>query len=404
MSKSPLAQACYDLALARVRALLAKGHPPDGSKEERFRGQAHGCIDGAPYYTPLGEAARSTVGPVADQLAVIKALLAAGAPVDERDYCSDTPLLLAAGSGRPEVVAALHAAGADLAAVGGHGNAVARLLRLNTPDEPGDPKVQALRLLLRLGVDPKGGFTGEHGLLDFVEDPCEDLAGRSREDKLRARALLELMEVLGEAAPGWAELQAWLERARAANLRGDAAARKLVERLEKLRDQVGGTSFEKAFRKQVGGTALGRYDELRALTRVVLCAPSVVAHESWPSLVRQVLELTVSYGDLTEEAYGERLDVADIEDDEGGVLDLIDDQRLRTVEHCLRACACPAALERPDLAALVEEIARTKRARLGQLSFGDEEARALIEALDRVGHADRLPIQMRLREAFPFPG
>lgn len=401
MGKSPLAEACYDLDLKRVRALLAKGVPPNGSREDRFRDAAPGCITGAPYYTPLGEAGRSEAAPPAEQRAVIAALLEAGAEVDERDYCANTPFLHAAGNGRAEALAALHAAGADLAAVGGDGNAIARLLRLNVPDEPGGPKVRALRLLLRLGVDPRGGLSGTYGLLDLVEDPCEDLAGRAREEKLRARALLELMEVLGEAAPGWPELQAWLERARAANLRGDAAARGRGERLAKLRDQVGGKGFEKAFLKQLGSTSAGRHDDLRALTEVVLCAPTVVADDTWPSLVRAMLALTPSYADLTEEVYGERRDLSALDDDEGGVVEMLADERLSTVEHCLRACATPAALSRPDLAGLVEEIARTKLDRLGSLSFGEEQARALEAALERADHPARASLATVLREAFP---
>lgn len=402
MSKSPLSEASYNLDLSLVKALLAKGRRADGSKDGRFEGTAHGCIQGAPYHTPLGEACRSDVRPVAEQLVVIEALLAAGAEVNERDYCGDTPLLLAAATGRPEVIRRLHAAGADLGAVGGHGNAVARLLRLKTPDEPGGPKVEALRTLLLLGVEPHGGLGSSDRLLDFIEDPCGDLAGRSRDDKLRARALLELMEVLGAAAPGWSALQAWLRRARAANLQGDAAARKLQERLEKLPAQVGTTAFDKAFRRQLGSNPAGRFDELAALTRVVLTAPAVVGHDAWPSLVRAMLELTASYGDLTEEVYGERMDVAGIEDDEGGVLDMIADERLSTVEHCLRACACSAALERPDLAALVVEVARTKQQRLGHLSFGDVEATALARALTEAGHPQASTLSAVLRKAFPF--
>ena len=90
---------------------------------------------------------------------------------------------------------------------------------------------------------------------------------RHKDDKLEARAILELMELLGEASPDWSALQDWLQRARQARLAGDAKARKQHERLEALRDAVGTGGFEKAFRKLLGRTSANRHEELQALTR-----------------------------------------------------------------------------------------------------------------------------------------
>jgi hypothetical protein len=401
LGKSKLSQASYEHDLAKVRALLRAGAPADGSGDERWHGQARGCIDGAPIYFPLGEACRSEAGPLAVQLEIVDALLRAGAPVDERDHCANTALLHAARQDRPAVLRHLLAAGADRHAVGGDGNAVATALRLFTPDEPGGQKVACLRLLLQAGVDPRGGFPDPDDLLDLVEDPCEDLAARDKDDRLRAQAILELMEVLGEACPDWSALQAWLHRAREAHRRGDARARKLHERLVALGASVGTQAFAKAYARQLGSSSAGRAEELRALTQVVLMAPPVVQQDAWPAWVRALLALTPSYGDLTEDAYGERLDVERLDEDEGGVLDQLSEERRSTVEHCLLACTAPGAAARPDLAALVEDIARTKRARLGSLPYGDDQAAHLALHLQEQGHPEAARLRSALRAAFP---
>lgn len=401
MSKSKLSEACYAHDIDKVRALLAKGAPPDGSQDPVWRGQAHRCIDGAPTAFPLGEACRSEAGPVAVQLQIVDALLQAGADIHERDYCSNTALLHAARRDRPALLRRLLEAGADSGAVGGDGNAVATALRCDLPDEPGGRKVECLRLLLRAGVDPRGGFDGPDDLLDYVEDPCEDLTSRDKDDRLRAQAILELMEVLGEACPDWSALQAWLQRARQARLKGDAKARKLHERLQALCDEADAKAFDKTYKKLLGASSAGRWDELQAIARVVLTAPQVVRSERWPSLVRAMLALTPSYGDLTEDAYGERFDVDRIDEDEGGVLDQLADERRSTVEHCLQACLAPEAAERPDFPELVEEIARTKRERLGALSYGEEQATRLARQLAQAGHPAAARLEQALRDAFP---
>ena len=401
MSKSKLSEACYDHDLEEVQDLLAAGTPADGSKEKRWRGDARGCIDNAPYHFPLGEACRSETGPVHRQLQIIDALLQAGADPNERDYCAKTALLHAAGRDRLPVLQRLLDAGADPNVVGGDGNAVATAVRLNTPDEPGGSKPYCLRMLLRKGVDPRGGFPGPDDLLDLVEDPCEDLASRSRDDKLRAQAILELMEVVGEASPDWEALQAWLERARAARLKGDAKARKLLERLEALRGAAQTKGFQATFKKLLGRTSANRYGEFQALTRVVLSAPEVVGWSEWPSLVRSLLSLTPSYGDLTEDAYGERYSLDRMDEDEGGVLDGLADEHRSTVEHCLQACLAPEAADREDFPELVEEIARTKAEKLGARPYGDQQAALLVRELTRRAHPAASRLEAVLRDAFP---
>lgn len=69
-----------DGRLQDVTKLIAKGVPLDGRDCAKFREDVAGCVRGAPYYFPLGEAARM------GHAEVVKALLAAGANVETVDY------------------------------------------------------------------------------------------------------------------------------------------------------------------------------------------------------------------------------------------------------------------------------------------------------------------------------
>lgn len=405
MSKSALTTACYASKPERVRALIAQGAAVDGSDNEVWRGEAEGCLDGAPYYTPLGEACRSSEGSEADALAIVEALLAAGAPVDGLNYRTETPLHFAAQAGRAAVIRRLIEAGADIGAVGCMGDAIMVLMTYYTPDAPGGPKVEALRALLEAGADPRKPDAFGRGLIEQVGDgPIEGLRSRSRNDKARGRAMYELMQVIGEHLPDWAPLQAWLARAHDAWLAGDAKARKAHEKRVALLAEAaaGGPGFTRKMRRAIGKQAAGRREELEALVRETLMTPEAVAHPDWADLIAALLELTGDYGDLTEDVYGVRLSIDDMEDDEGGVLDMYADEELSTVELCLLACTAPGAAARADFTPLVKRICETKYARIGYMSFGDDEAEALIAHLHASGHADADALRGVARRCFPF--
>ena len=73
MSKSKLSEACYDHDLKKVRALLAKGVPPNGTQDDHRTVDDQEGMDSAPIYFPLGEACSSEVGSVDTQLQIIEA-------------------------------------------------------------------------------------------------------------------------------------------------------------------------------------------------------------------------------------------------------------------------------------------------------------------------------------------
>ncbi len=403
MSKSELTRACYALDPGRVERLVERGAAVDGSDNEIWRGSAEGCLDGAPYYTPLGEACRSREGGEAAALRIVETLLAAGAPVDGLNYRTETPLHFAAQTGRAAVIRRLIEAGADVNAVGCMGNAVLALMTYFAPDEPGGPKVEALQALLEAGADPRQPDAFDRDLLDQIGDgPLDALKSRRRADKASGRATLELMQIIGDHRPDWEALHDWLARARAARLEGDARARKAQEKIDAVVAALGTPDFEKRARRALGRKAAGRHAELRLWTRGLLMHPAVVADPAWGELVRALLELTVDYGDLTEDVYGERLGLEQMDEDEGGALDDYADEQLSTVELCLLACRAPGAADRGDFADVVRTICETKAARIGAMSFGDDEARALIHHLRAADHPDADALASVARRAFPY--
>lgn len=406
MKKSKLTIAAYAQDLAQVEQLLAEGACPDGSENEVWHGDSTDCLNGAPYYTPLGEACRNSSSPredgtVEEQLQVISSLLAAGAQVDLRNYRNETAFHFACQVGRAEVIRLIADAGANLAAVGCLGNGINALINSYSPDKPGGVKVKGLCALIALGVDPHPLNAWGQGLVEKAGDYSGNLTSRSRSEKLSGRAKLELMELLGEHHSDWTELQEWLKLHRAANLKGDAKQRKAQERIAKLRSQTEEPGFEKKVLRAIGKTATGKFDQLRGLTKGLLIDPAVVAHESWSRLLRHLLSLTASYSDVTEDTYGERLDIEQMDQDEGSALDFYGDEQLSTIEHCLMACRAPGAGDRSDFANLVREICETKFRQIGHMSYGDQEAVALIQQLNEIQHADIDELRTIAHKCFP---
>jgi ankyrin repeat protein len=94
-----VAQHKYDERTKDVcRLLIDYGAAVDGSASEKYEGDAEGCLTGAPYFTPLITAAKS------GNTDVVDLLIAAGAPVNEVDYRSETAFLLAAQHGHCEIL------------------------------------------------------------------------------------------------------------------------------------------------------------------------------------------------------------------------------------------------------------------------------------------------------------
>jgi len=129
----PLHAAAKAGDVAGVKALLASGTPPDGR-------DARGI-------TPLGVAVGFNRGEV------VAALLAGGAAVDGTDGRGNTPLHYAAGYGRAELVKALLAAGADPAAANDAGQTPADAARAN-----GEKKAVKLLEGRRAAVEDKAAF------------------------------------------------------------------------------------------------------------------------------------------------------------------------------------------------------------------------------------------------------
>ena len=100
--------------------------------------------------------------------------------------------------------------------------------------------------------------------------------------------------------------------------------------------------------------------------------------------------------------YGTSLTIDQMDDDEGGAMDLYADERMSTVELCLLACRAPGASERDDFVDLVREICTTKDERVSNLSFGDAEAVALIRDLEQQGHPQAAALREHARRCFPY--
>ena len=147
--------------------------------------------------------------------------------------------------------------------------------------------------------------------------------------------------------------------------------------------------------------------DLEALCTAVLADERAIAHPDWGALVRAVVDLSVDYRTMTEDAYGEALDPDDAADDEGGVVDLITDFGLSTIGLAFGLLAHPAAVGRADWAELVRHVLEEKRKRFGTSAFlseGWEACDALFASEAVRAHPDARTLHALASEILPLEG
>jgi hypothetical protein len=313
--KTPLTTAAYDGQLERVKELLDRGANADGDDEPKYTDEAEGCLTNEPYYTPLGEAAR------AGHASLVRLLLDAGAKVDRRNYRNETAFILAAQRGHVDVMRALVAAGADAHAIGAMGNALAYAVVSS------DMAPTCIAYLLELGVKADVVDAFSRTAIDHVVD---SLPKRGKLDKWAKQQLVALEMISPAAGSQEAKAREALDRF---GKKTKAQAKKQNESESSFAD-LGSAKATKdakwearvrAFIKPAGEAN----EDLERLCRVTLATKDAIAHAKWPALVRAVVAASREYGDLTEEAYGERLSIEQMDDDEGSVLDMYADDHPR---------------------------------------------------------------------------
>src|SRR5262245_46123856 len=143
MSRSELGDAALNGDLETLRALIAKGALLDGSDGETYDDDTPGCVRGAPYYRPLGEAARM------NHPACVVALLDAGARIDDVNYTGETALISAVRQDALDTIKILLDRGADVHHVACLGTALAAT-------QPGycTNAIEVGKLLLAKGASP----------------------------------------------------------------------------------------------------------------------------------------------------------------------------------------------------------------------------------------------------------
>jgi hypothetical protein len=134
----------------------------------------------------------------------------------------------------------------------------------------------------------------------------------------------------------------------------------------------------------------------------VLSTPAAVAHPKWPALVKKVIGLSWTYGDVTKVAYGQRLGFDSLEEDEGGAMETLADDHLYTFDWVLTLLATPAAVAHPKWEALLLHLCDAKRKAVSYYSFGDAEVAKLLAQPHVKKHKAYKRIVAAARKAFPY--
>jgi len=387
--KTPLTTAAYDGNLDAVKAELARGKDADGSDEPTYDDKAEGCLTGAPYYTPLGEAARAGHG------MIVRFLLSKGAKVDTRNYRNETAFVLAAQRGQVDVMRTLVAAGADAHAVCCMGNALAYAVVSS------DMSRECIAYLVELGVKADVADPFSRSAVAHIVD---SLPKKGKLDKWAKQQLVALEMILPVAGSEEARAREALAKF-GAKEKSQAKKQKKTEATfaelgsAKATNDAKWEGRVKAFIKPAGGEA---NEDLERLCRLTLSTKDAIAHAKWAALVRTVAAASRSYGDLTEDAYGERLEIAQMDEDEGSVLDMYADDHMYTFDWVLRLLATPDAIANESWAEVVVDVCEAKAKAIGRMSFGDEEAAALVNASKK--HPKHAEIVKSAKRAFPFAG
>ncbi|HEX5061655.1 MAG TPA: hypothetical protein VFV99_19950, partial [Kofleriaceae bacterium] len=227
---------------------------------------------------------------------------------------------------------------------------------------------------------------------------------RGKVDKKIGAATLEMLRLAqprvdGPAAAEIAALIAELEQKVGASAKAAAAD---ANRFAKLA-QAKGASWA----GDVGKLLVDIGNEknraaIEQVCKVVLASPAAIAHKQWPALVTKALKLSKTYGDVTEATYGERLTVAQMENDEGGAMDYYADDHLYTFDWLLLTLATPAAIANPAWPGLVLALCEAKAKAVGYYSFGDDEVCALLAVPEATQHPRFGELVLAARAAFPF--
>lgn len=382
MSRAELEWACTRGELKKVKALLDQGADVAGMDGELWD-KSYAGIVGNPRFVPLCVAARGGY----DEVVLV--LLDNGADIEQQDYQGNTALEHAAESGQLETVKLLLAKGASLHNVNVDGKSIlAELLSRSELD------LAVLRLLAERGAVASD---------DLLDRFAWVLRSRSQDYASYRKAVIQRFGVLREYWTGETKrIDALLKRVDA---KFKLKLERQKQRAKKLRallepKALKGNIWFTSVKRLLGKSVVGRFEQLAEVCDEVLAHPRAVAHPKWPELVRHLTELTISYGDITEEAYGKRLALDCLQDDEGGVMEDYADQRLSTIELALKVLASSPALEHSAWLELAVHVCRTKRERLGYLSFGDDEVGVLVERAQE--HPRCKELLLEARAAFPF--
>jgi len=391
MAASKLVKAIQSRQFDEVKTLLQGAKPSilDGSDGDKYSGDGEGMLDGRPFKTPLGEAARYGYVEVVDQL------LTAGAPVDSPDYRNETPFIQAIMAGQLEVAKRLVAAGADVHHVSWYGNVLHHVVRV------GEIPLECIRYCLELGVDPTVKLLGKDAYDRLGFEPAA-LKAKARDERRQAAIALEIVKLLRAHWRGATKkLDAALAKAGVAADEKKALDKKAASGFDAL---APGPKRKAAILKAIGKSVDGRREELEALAKGVLARPDVVADPEWGDFVRALTRLTASWPELMKAQFGVDVSIEDEGDDESGTMEMIGDEGLSTIEIALGLLALPEAIARADWAALVGFVCEEKQARLGGWSFGDEEIAALFKVPAAKRHPEAAALKKVARRAFPYAG
>jgi hypothetical protein len=390
MSRSELGEAALNGDLDRLKQLIASGALLDGSDGETYEDDTPGCVRGAPYYRPLGEAARM------NHPDCVRALLDAGAKIDDVNYTGETALISAVRQDALEPVKILLERGADVHHVACLGTALAAIQPGYYPNA-----IEIGKLLLAKGASPTTTASYARSALERWRD---QVPSRGKVDKKVGKATLEMLKLVLPRVEGKdaADLRAAIGELEAKlGVSAKAEARE-ADRFAKLAEAKGG-----GWAKDVGALLgdIGKEKNRAAIEqvcKVVLTSSSAVAHDAWPQLVVRALGLSRTYGDVTLAAYGERLSVSQMGDDEGSAMDFYADDHLYTFDWVLATLAAPTAIAHPQWADLVLAVCDAKAGAVGYYSYGDEEIAALLAVPEATQHPRYAELVGVAREAFPY--
>jgi hypothetical protein len=386
--RSALCQCALDGNLEGAKHQISIGAPLDGSDCATYDEHTDGCITGAPYYTPLGEAARM------GHIEIVQALLAAGTPVDGVDYRNETALIMSASADHLKIVELLIARGANVNHVGCLGTALCVV-------QPGwKPNAIAIaKALLAAGASPLATAS----YTESAVDKWLDEIARGRAEKKVAPKLLELLQLMlpqaGDQASRVEQGIAQLDKKVGGAKKASAKAGASYVQLAKADSKTWQADVKAALgpiNKEEGREAI------EAVCKQVLAMPAAIAHPAWPLLVLDVLALSKTYADVTKQSYGKALPVSKMGDDEGGAIDYYSDEHLYTFDWVLHVLSQKDAIANQYWPALVGAVCDAKKKAVGYYSFGDDEVAAML-AIDQVKwHEQFASVLAACKEAFPY--